>query len=488
MSDPRFQENYDKLRRQVHVGKIFHLALPLRAEPQSFSGANQVSPVRQQRISPLLNVAFPILLAFLVVVFTGTLELVGFLRATHLLLVVGALGLIAIFVTGRFMQVVLSPIGKLLTLFTVWFILCIPMAIWRGGSFGVFVDTWSRSFLAYILTAGLISTVAQSRKVFHTIAYSVGFLASLALVVHYYDGSGRLCLPGGRYGNANDFGFALLVGLPFLAFTFLQGRGVRKAAAVVLTGPVLIALAKTGSRGCMLGAGMLVLYVFFRASKAVRAKLAIAVPILFVLFLLVVPSRLRDRYITLFSSRNDHTNQTSDNTVEAAGSAEARLVTLEDSIWLTILHPLSGVGPGNFQVVQNGLAIALGERKGQWRVTHNTYTEVSSEMGIPGLLIYLVFLFRCWKVLTAVIRRKTISAELRVMAGTLRAAFVVVATVAAFDSLTYNTNIPILAGLVTALGFIAETQRSRTNVTSSGESALSMLPEPAFEPAWSGRP
>ena len=486
MSDPRFQENYDKLRRQVHVGKIFHLALPLRAEPQSFSGANQVSPVRQQRISPLLNAVFPILLAFLFAVFTGTLELVGFLRATHLLLVIGALGLIAVFVTGRFMQVVLSPVGKLLTLFTVWFILCIPMAIWRGGSFGVFVDTWSRSFLAYILTAGLISTVAQSRKVFHTIAYSVGFLASLALVVHYYDGSGRLCLPGGRYGNANDFGFALLVGLPFLAFTFLQGRGVRKAAAVVLTGPVLIALAKTGSRGCMLGAGMLVLYAFFRASKAVRAKLAIAAPILFVLLLLVVPSGLRDRYITLFSSRN--TNQTSDNTVEAAGSAEARLVVLEDSIWLTILHPLSGVGPGNFPVAQNDLAIARGERKGQWRVTHNTYTEVSSEMGIPGLLIYLVFLFRCWKVLTAVIRRKTISAELRVMAGTLRAAFVVVATVAAFDSLTYNTNIPILAGLVTALGFIAETQRSRTNVTNSGESALSTLPEPAFEPAWSGRP
>ena len=486
MSDPRFQENYDKLRRQVHVGKIFHLALPLRAEPQSFSGANQVSPVRQQRISPLLNAVFPILLAFLFAVFTGTLELVGFLRATHLLLVLGALGLIAVFVTGRFMQVVLSPVGKLLTLFTVWFILCIPMAIWRGGSFGIFVDTWSRSFLAYILTAGLISTVAQSRRAFHTIAYSVGLLAALALVLHYYDRTGRLCLPGGRYGNPNDFGFALLVGLPFLAFTFLQGRGVRKAVAVVLTGPVLFALAQTGSRGCMLGAGMLVLYAFFRASKAVRAKLAIAAPILFVLLLLVVPSRLRDRYITLFSSRN--TNQTSDNTVEAAGSAEARLVTLEDSIWLTILHPLSGVGPGNFPVAQNDLAIARGERKGQWRVTHNTYTEVSSEMGIPGLVIYLVFLFRCWKVLTAVTRRKTTSAELRVMAETLRATFVVVATVAAFDSLTYNTNIPILAGLVTALGFIAETQRSRTNVTSSGESALSTLPEPAFEPAWSGRP
>ena len=447
-----------------------------------------MSPVRQQRISPLLNVVFPILLAFLFAVFTGTLELVGFLRAVHLLLVVGALGLIAVFVTGRFMQVVLSPVGKLVTLFTVWFILCIPMAIWRGGSFQVFVDIWSRSFLAYILIAGLISTVAHSRKAFHTIAYSVGFLASLALVLHQYDRTGRLDLAGGRYENANEFGFSLLVGLPFLAFMFLQGRGVRKAAAVVLAGPVLIALAKTGSRACLLGAGMLVLFVFFQASKAVRAKLVIAVPILVVLLLLVVPSHLRDRYVTLFSSRNDDTNQTSTNTGEAAGSAEARLVLLEDSIWLTIVHPFSGVGPGNFAVAQNDLAIARGERKGQWHVTHNTYTQVSSEMGIPGLVIYLAFLYQCWKVLTAVIRRKTISAELRAMAETVRAALVVLATVAAFDSLAYNTNIPILAGLVTALGFIAQTQRFRTNVNSAGESALSTFPEPAFEPAWSGRP
>jgi O-antigen ligase len=109
-------------------------------------------------------------------------------------------------------------------------------------------------------------------------------------------------------------------------------------------------------------------------------------------------------------------------------------------------------------------------------------------MGIPGLVIYLAFLYQCWKVLTAVIRRKTISAELRAMAETVRAALVVLATVAAFDSLAYNTNIPILAGLVTALGFIAQTQRFRTNVNSAGESALSTLPEPAFEPAWSGRP
>lgn len=443
-----------------------------------------MSPVRQQRIGPLLNVVFPILAVFLFAVFTGTAELVGFLRATHPVIVIGSLGLIAVFITGRFMQVILSPVGKLLTLFTVWFILCIPMAIWRGGSFEVFTDTWSRSYLSYILTAGLIFTVAQSRKAFHTIAYSVGFLAVLALGLHYYDRAGRLCLPGGRMGNANEFGFTLLVGLPFLGFMFLHGHGVRKATAVVLGVAVLIAVAKTGSRACLLGAGMLVLFAFFQASKAGRAKLAIATPILLVLLLMILPSQIRGRYTTLFSNRN----QASETEQSAAGSAEARLVTLKDSIWLTILHPFSGVGPGNFPVAQNSLAISRGELKGQWHVTHNTYTELSSEMGIPGLVIYLAFLYQCWKVPTAMIRRKTTSGELRVMAETVRAALVTLMTVAAFDSLSYNTNIPILAGLVTALGFIAQTQRSRPKVISSDEPALSTLPEPTFEPAWSGRP
>ena len=444
-----------------------------------------MSPARQQRIGPLLNVVSPILVAFLFAVFSGTLELAGVLRATHPLVLIGSLGLIAVFVTGRFMQVVLSPVGKLLTLFTVWFILCIPMAVWRGGSFEVFVDVWSRSFLAYILTAGLTFTVAQSRRAFHTIAYSTGFLAALGLVLHYYDRTGRLCLPGGRYGNANEFGFSLLVGLPFLAFMFLHGGGVRKATAIVLGGAVLIALAKTGSRACLLGAGMLLLFAFLQSSRAVRAKLVIATPILFVLLLLVVPSQVRDRYTTLFSSRNQASTGTEK---EAAGSAESRLVTLKDSLWLTMLHPFSGVGPGNFPPTQNDLAISRGEPKGQWHETHNTYTQLSSEMGIPGLVIYLAILYRCWKVLTAMIRRKTLSEELRVMAGTVRTALVVVATVAAFDSLAYNTNIPILAGFVTALAFIAQTQLARPKVKSSGESALSTLPEPVFESAWSGRP
>lgn len=442
-----------------------------------------MSPVRQQRNNVLLSVFFPVLVVFLFEVFTGAFEFVGVLRAVHLLLVLGALGLIAVFVTGRFRQVVLSPVGSVLTLFTIWFVICVPFAIWRGGSFAVLVNSWSRTYLAYILTAGLIATLAQSRKIFHTIAYSAGIVACLALALHNYDVEGRLGIGGTRNANANEFGFALLVGLPFLAFMFLRGNRLRKTAAVILTPPVLLALSKTGSRGCLLGAGMLCVYAFLQASWATRAKLAIAVPLLFVVLVALAPSSLRERYTTLFGSQQQMTYAQA----EASGSAEARWTLLKDSLVLTATHPLFGVGPGNFMVAQNDLALARGDPYGNWRVTHNTYTQLSSEMGIPGLLIYWAFLFQCWRATTAIIRRRGVSGELRVMAKTVRAAFVVLVTVATFDSLAYNVNIPILAGLITALSFIAKAQPASDKQTKRVESVPS-LPEPDFEPAWSGPP
>ena len=73
-------------------------------------------------------------------------------------------------------------------------------------------------------------------------------------------------------------------------------------------------------------------------------------------------------------------------------------------------HPLFGVGPGNFQVAQNwSLHHAVDDPCGLWHVTHNSYTELSCEMGIPGLMIYLIFLLQCWRVLSSIIRKKYVT-------------------------------------------------------------------------------
>jgi O-antigen ligase len=424
---------------------------------------------------------------FLFSVFTGLPQLIPHIEVVRPILVIGGLGLIVLFVTGRFMTVLMTPIGKALAAFTIWFIICIPLAIWHGGSFGVFVQDWSKSFLGFVLTAGLITTLGQCKRAFNTIAYAVGLLALFALRFHDISPEGRLELAGrGRFGNANDLAWTLLVGLAFLGYLYMRGGGLKKVTAVILILPVLVAIAKTGSRAGVLGAAMLALYVFFQSSAAVRMRLIIFVPVLFVVLVLVIPARLRDRYTTFFRPKNDQSVTRTE--IDAIGSAEARLKLLEDSLLITAMHPFFGVGPGNFMVEQDNLAKARGERKGLWHVTHNTYTQLSSEMGIPGLVIYLVFLFGVWRVLTSIIRRKVLSSDLRLMAQTLRAVFLVVVLVAIFDSYAYDINIPVLAGLVTALSLIARAQVTAKKARDQDAEMPVPSPEAALEPVWNGPP
>ncbi|MGC2108518.1 MAG: O-antigen ligase family protein [Candidatus Korobacteraceae bacterium] len=443
-----------------------------------------VQQEEQRRPDPVLGIIFPILLVFLAFVFTGAPELVGFLRSTRPVLFVGVMGLLAVAVTGKFMRVVQSPIGKVLTAFTIWFMICIPMAIWRGGSIQTFTDYWSKSFLAYVLVAGLVSTPQEARKVFHTIAYSVGILALLSLAAHAYTEDGRLYLPNGRYANSNDLAWTLLVGLIFLAYLYMDGNVFRKVVAAALAVPVLMALQKTGSRALMVGAAMLILYAFIKSSGANRIKLLIVVPALMAVIIVTMPKELLERYSTLFGK---HVTQLSEAQVDAAGSSETRLQLLKDSLYLTVVYPLFGVGPGNFQVAQNDLAIKRGKAGGLWHVTHNSYTELSCEVGIPGLLIYLIFLVQCWRVLSSIMRKRYVSKDVRLMAKVLQAAFLVMAVVAFFESFAYDVNIPIVAGLITALSFIAQRQKPLKSAPRPEEAIPPALPEPEYEPAWSGR-
>jgi O-antigen ligase len=105
------------------------------------------------------------------------------------------------------------------------------------------------------------------------------------------------------------------------------------------------------------------------------------------------------------------------------------------------------------------MAISRCETRALWLVTHNTYTQISSEMGIPGLIIYLVFLYQCFKPLNSILRTKYSGRDwqvLRALTKSLRAAFVIVVMVGLFGAFGYDVNVPVLAGMSCALGFIAQ--------------------------------
>jgi O-antigen ligase len=94
-----------------------------------------------------------------------------------------------------------------------------------------------------------------------------------------------------------------------------------------------------------------------------------------VIFFAVAPGSYSGRLSTIFDTASDLT-----------GSASQRNQVLKRSIFVTLRYPLFGVGLGNFHY-----------KSFQELGTHNAYTQVGSEMGIPAMIVYIMFLVYPYK-------------------------------------------------------------------------------------------
>ena len=111
------------------------------------------------------------------------------------------------------------------------------------------------------------------------------------------------------------------------------------------------------------------------------------------------------------------------------GSLAARQMLLKESIVLSLEHPLFGVGPGNFAVVN-----------GTWAVAHNTYTELGAEAGIPALVLFLAILILAYRNLrrTRKLLRQQDDQELRILTGALTASLAAYVMGAFFADTAYQ--------------------------------------------------
>ena len=87
------------------------------------------------------------------------------------------------------------------------------------------------------------------------------------------------------------------------------------------------------------------------------------------------------------------------------------------SINLTLDFPVLGIGPGNFGPTVAEIGRIQGEK---WLDlnTHNSYTQISCETGVPGLLLYLLIVVFSLQSVIQVLRR-TENADVRRMAAAL---------------------------------------------------------------------
>lgn len=319
----------------------------------------------------------------------------------------------------------LPQVRALIAMF-VWLVLGIPFAMWRGGSLDYVITFIWKVVAVIVLMLVCADSFSRMRKLLKVEALSFLLICGLGLRAVQHGYVFRALEENQRqfFINPNEVALKAALAVPLCVAFLMISRSVLPkifwiSAAIVCCVTIVL----TESRGGVLAlsAGMLVLMFrgTLRGKRALLAGLIIA--IVLVLFL-SAPANFSHRLGTVLSPDEDVT-----------GSAQARQELLTQSLLVTLHHPIFGVGIGNFDIVS-----------GSWHQTHNTYTQISSELGLPALLFFLYALFHSWKSIRKV-ERSVNNKEYLVIASGLKAMLVTAVVGLFFYSAGYEllTLLPI---------------------------------------------
>jgi O-antigen ligase len=407
--------------------------------------------------TPVEKLGFGCNMIFLFLITSRLIELTP--PSLHLMVILaGIAGLLAI-LSGKLWTTMTSNVGVLFLCMTAWFALTVLLSVWRGGSAQVFQEEWVKAACTFYVVASVTVTSRQAIQAIRVTAWAL--LASGVLALGAGQAfEGRLYLPfGGTFGNPNYLAAAMCMGLLvwwFVVHNPKEGK-VSRIIGIAALAVLIVVIVETGSRGAMLALLVTVPFLIMQYSVANRLRAVAILALMLLLGFMLAPGLVVERFALLFKPDNEPRSQMELRVDQAAAdSTESRLDLLKRSLEITAQHPLMGVGIGMFTVAESNLAASEGAPP-MWHETHNTYTQLSSETGITGLALFVAVLAIDWRAMRAL--RKDARLALHPNAPQIRAAatalwLVLLNTMAYgfFAHFAYSSTIPIISGLIFALG------------------------------------
>ncbi len=356
--------------------------------------------------------------------------------------------------------------GRCWAAFLLWMLLAAPFSIWRGGSAAMILNYVPRAWFCFFYTCSFVTSLRRCRQLMYV---QIAAAAALLLTCAVFGGAGgglqggypddaRFRIPHSLfYANSNDLGLALLLGISTFLFLLAQpGIGARLAGAAGILLASFYAF-QTGSRGSVIAAASMFGLIFW-LSRGKWKVLALALAVLGVLFAAAIagaPSSTLHRLSLLLNDPVSSRSETSADLASVA-SQQQRQELFNTSLRYTLMHPLFGVGPNQFANAREIDAARSGEHT-PWLGTHNSYTQISSECGIPALMFYaavIVFCLRANFRLYLRTRDRPALRELAALSRCLLAGTCVYAVSAFFFHMAYSADLPLLAGFTVALQLV----------------------------------
>ena len=352
--------------------------------------------------------------------------------------------------SGAALQGLRLSLGKWFLAFGFWLGLCVPLSVWRGNAANEVFNYYFRAFLLYFVICACVITLRRLRTLMYAQALGAFFVV-VSCVLFGFIKDGRFAVFGSVFSflsNSNELAMQLLLGIVILVFPFFRKPMLPKILSALLIAASIAYMLKTGSRANVLAVIATLLSWFVLSRKKARF-LMVAVPVS-MLAIAVIPQSARDRLMSI--AIGDSFAARSPDDASAIESQQQRTRLFWNSVRMSLEHPILGVGPGDFMAADSGEKKEKGEYE-DWRGTHNTYTQVSSEAGFPGLIFYVACLVLCLRLNRRVYRESIGREGLEDYAGLsfcMLLSTVAYAVSTFFDHVAYTSYLPIIAGITAA--------------------------------------
>lgn len=286
-----------------------------------------------------------------------------------------------------------------------------------AGEAGIQLFRCSMTFTVYFIGLAMSRGYPQRRRLVWAVI--AGLIAEAAVTITY----GRIGRGGravGSFGQSNDLGSFLAIFTVFAASMLPAARQwLARLTVLAAMAAGSVAVMMTVSRGAILALAAGLLLVTFRTSRVwtlVLLALLATAP-------LWTPDFVKERVLSTQLEDEEYDE------VTLESSSQLRVDTWRAILDVVTSHPLDGVGFTGLGYVlpMTGSALGVAVKDS----AHSTYLRFLGEMGVFGLLLFVLLLVNCWRLGRATEKHGTSEFDRRIGAG-LSAATLVLALCCAF--------------------------------------------------------
>ncbi len=300
--------------------------------------------------------------------------------------VVGAITIVALFVSRKQLVFSWPPIIRWLIFLNIWFLITTIFSLQPEDSWPQWQKV-AKIQLVIFITLWVMGTKERIHSLIWVIALSIGFYGIKGGIFTLTSGGGDHVLgPAGSFISGNtEIGLALVMILPLIWYLYLNTAQTWIRAGLILALLLIpVAIFGTQSRGALLAIAAISFFIWLKSRKKLVPLIIIL--LMMPLLLIFMPQQWHDRMSTIVDHQED-------------SSAQGRFQAWRFAYEMAVARPLTGGGfesfnAENYERFSPGL---VGAGTGKYHDVHSIYFEILGEHGFIGLAIFLILGFFTWK-------------------------------------------------------------------------------------------